>query len=240
MAQGMSAAPSLDGYDRLARLEQVLESLGHPVARVESRSGAHALLIDRGDARAAVVCGDISERDAAAEIGALRSLAPSRPLTVLALGPRPDLAARQRLRAAGVDLALDEAMDPHVLRFQINRALAPPDAPPRRATRAPIDLEVEIRTGFQRRLERVYTLSASGAYLLTDQPLRRGRRLTVDLPVGMLRPRARARVVLSNPAESPAHPGLPPGMAVAFSGLDGPAAAVFDRLVAERLAALAL
>jgi hypothetical protein len=47
-------------------------------------------------------------------------------------------------------------------------------------------------------------------------------------------------VVLANPPGGGKHPGLPPGMALSFFGLDAPAAAVIDRLVAERLAALAL
>ena len=52
--------------------------------------------------------------------------------------------------------------------------------------------------------------------------------------------RTRARVVLSNPAAEPAHPDLPPGMAVVFEDLDHAYAAVIQRLVEERLAALAV
>jgi hypothetical protein len=232
------AIPLADG---LLRLERALEALGYPVVRVESADGGRALLIDRGDAqRAAIVGAQIAERDAVAEVSRLRDLAPSRPLAVLAFGPRPDLPGCQRLRDAGVTLWLDEPMAPHVLRFQINRALGPGEAAPRSALRAPVDLSVAVSSRLQTRQKQIYTLSARGAFLLSDRPLPAGRRVALELPVGMLRPRTRARVVLSNPPGRRAHPGLPSGMAVSFLGLDAPAAAVIDRLVAERLAALAL
>jgi hypothetical protein len=86
----------------------------------------------------------------------------------------------------------------------------------------------------------VYTLSARGAFLLTDRPLAPGRRLLLELPVGLVRARARARVVMANPPGSSADPALPPGMAVAFEALDAPSAAVINRLVDERLAGLAV
>jgi hypothetical protein len=81
-------------------------------------------------------------------------------------------------------------------------------------------------------------MSASGAFILCDEPLRPGRRLQLEVPIGPLRPRTQARVVLANPPAERVHADLPPGMAVAFEGLDGASAAVIHRLVEERLAAL--
>jgi hypothetical protein len=237
----MAETPLLPVPDRLLRLERALEDQGYPVVRAEPVGGARALLIDRGDARrAALVSCAIAERDPAAEIARLRALAPSRPLAVIACGPRPDAIGTERLRAAGVTLWLEEPADAQVLRFQMNRALGPEESQPRGALRAPLGLEVSVRSWLKTQEQRLYTLSAAGAYLLCDRPLRAGRRVALEFPVGMLRPRTRARVVLANPPGAGKHPGLPPGMALSFFGLDAPAAAVIDRLVAERLAALAL
>jgi len=147
---------------------------------------------------------------------------------------------RRRLRDGGIELALDEPLDDHVLRFQVNRALASGPLPARIARRAPLRRELAVRGRLWRRSIPVYTLSASGAFLLTDRPLAPGRRLHVELPVGLLRPRAHARVVLANRPGASADPTLPSGMAVAFEALDGPSAAVIDRLVGERLAGLVL
>jgi hypothetical protein len=226
--------------DPLERLELALDASGYRVARIESRSGTRALLIHRGEARAAIVGTDVAERDAATEIEVLRRLAPNRPLRVLAFGPLPDSLGRRRLRDVGVELALDAAMPPHVLRFQVNRALVPPEAPTRGAPRAPLDLEVTVRRGFQSRAQRLYTLSATGAFVLTDRPLTPGRRLWLEVPAGLLQPKARARVVLANRPDAPVDAALPAGMAVAFEGLDPASAAVLDRLVRKRLEALAI
>jgi len=83
-------------------------------------------------------------------------------------------------------------------------------------------------------------MSASGAFILADEPLKEGRRLALEVPVGRLQPRTHARVVLANPAAEPVHPDLPAGMAVIFEDLDHAYAAVIQRLVEERLAALAV
>jgi hypothetical protein len=230
----------LQPLDPLERLELALDAVGYRVARIESRAGTRALLIHRGESRAAIVGSDVAERDAATEIGVLRGLAPNRPLQVLAFGPLPDSLGRRRLREAGVVLALDAAMPPHVLRFQVNRALMPPEAPARGAQRAPLDLEVTVRRGFQTRAQRLYTLSATGAFVLTDRPIAPGRRLSLEVPVGILRPKARARVVLANKPDALVDAALPAGMAVAFEGLDPASAAVLDRLVRERLETLAI
>jgi hypothetical protein len=228
----------------LACLARRLEALGYPVAELETRQGTRVLLVDRGGSgRAAVLpsalaghAGDLLED----MVSTLRSLAPSRPLVPLAFGAPPDNAARLRLRNAGIELALREPLDAHVLRFQVNRALAAGPLPARLARRAPVEREVEVHRRLRCRSVPVYTLSVRGAFLLTDRPLAPGRRLLLELPVGLVRARARARVVMANPPGSSADPALPPGMAVAFEALDAPSAAVINRLVDERLAGLAV
>lgn len=236
------SSPALLAAD-LRRLAVRLEGLGYPVARAEAASGAHALLLDRGAGRAAILpagFASLPEGELERTTQALRGLAPSRKLTLLAWGPVPGPTARQRLRNAGIELALYEPLEAAVLRFQVNRALAPTAPPKRRAQRAPIDAEIAMRWRLRTRSARVYAMSASGAFILADEPLKQGRRLALEVPVGRLHPRTHARVVLSNPAAEPSHPDLPPGMAVVFEDLDHAYAAVIQRLVEERLAALAV
>jgi PilZ domain len=236
------ARPALWAAD-LRRLGARLEHFGYPVAEVAS-DGLYSLLVDRGSgSRAAIVhaalaaAGDTSLE---AATGRLRALAPSRRLTLLAWGKPPSPSGRRRLGEAGVELNLYEPLGEAVLRFQVNRALAPHPAPKRRAPRAPVEIEIALRARLRTRSARVYSLSASGAYVLTDEPLRPGRRMTLEVPVAPLRPRARARVVLSNPPAGPTSLELPPGMALAFEDMDAASAAVINRLVEERLATLAV
>jgi hypothetical protein len=228
----------------LRRLGHRLDAIGYPMADLELASGSCALLVDRGGARRGAILhaglAALPGTALEATVEALRRLAPSRPLSLLAYGTMPEPSARRRLRQAGIDLALYEPLDAAVLHFQVNRALAPGETPKRLAPRAPLEAEVAVCRWLGARPVRVYSMSSRGAFLLTDEPLRAGRRLVVELPAGRLRPRARARVVLANPADRPTHAELPPGMAVAFQDLDAASAAVLERLVLERLAALAV
>jgi hypothetical protein len=224
--------------EAFAALERTLDEMGYPVARIQNAAGRCALMVDRGGARrAAVIPVDGGEHDLRSE---LRELAPNRPLTMLAYGGRPDAAAHRRLSQAGVELGLFEPLDANVLRFQVNRALAPATPPTRSAVRAPLALEVDVRCRLRTRRERLYTLSSAGAFLLSDEPLAPGRRVSLRVPVGMLRPEARGRVVLAKRPGDTFLPELPAGMAISFRPLDGPSAAVIDHLVAEQLAALAI
>jgi hypothetical protein len=228
----------------LRRLATRLDGLGYPVADLELPSGSCALLVDRGGVgRGAVLHAGLAALPGGlleSTIESLRRLAPSRPLTLLAYGTTPELSVRRRLRQVGIDLALYEPLDAAVLHFQVNRALAPSEPARRLAPRAPLEAEIAVRGWLGARPARVYSMSSRGAFLLTDEPFRAGRRLVVELPAGRLRPRARARVVFSNPASRLTHAELPAGMALAFHDLDAASAAVIQRLVLERLAALAV
>ena len=241
----MIVAPWFDsGIGVLQRLAPRLEELGFHMVDAETADGARALVVSRnGPARAALVPTDFVGRpeiDLLGLLAILRGLAANRPLTPVACGRAPTLEGRKRLVSAGVALALYEPIDDGGLRFQMNRALAPCGPPSRGAQRAPLDCEVMLSWRFRSRSARVYTVSSRGAFLLTDAPLPPGRRVAVHMAVGILQPRARARVVLAHPPEEAAALGLPPGLAVAFEGIDGPSAAVIDRLVGDRLISLAV
>jgi hypothetical protein len=241
----MVAAPwFLSGIGVMQRLAPRLEALGFQLVDAETADGARALVVSRNrPARAALVPTDFVGRpevDLPGLFAMLRRLAPNRALTPVACGRAPTLDDRKRLVSAGVALALYEPIDDCGLRFQMNRALAPSGPPSRAALRAPIDCEVVLSWRLRSRSARVYTVSSRGAFLLTDAPLPPGRRVAVQISVGILQPRARARVVVAHPPEEAAALGLPPGIAVAFEDIDGPSAAVIDRLVGDRLSSLAV
>lgn len=226
----------------LARLAGRLETLGYPVGDVESASGLPALWLDRGPANrpAAVVSTQLDRAAFGAALDVVCKLAARRPLSLLAYGAPRQLPGPLRLRDRDLALALHEPLDLCALRFQVNRALAPVHAPARGAQRAPVDMEVFLRVGWTLRPVRVYTLSSRGAFLLMDQPLRRGRRVEIEVPAGGThRPRAAGRVTFANTVHAPSHPELPPGVAVRFDRIDAIAACSIDHLVARQLAAFA-
>jgi hypothetical protein len=226
----------------LARLAGRLETLGYPVGEVESASGLPALWLDRGAANrpAAVLSTQLGEAAFGEALDALFKLAARRPLSLLAYGVPRQLPGSMRLREADLALALHEPLDLCALRFQVNRALAPVNAPARGADRAPLDIEVFLRVGWSTRPVRVYTLSSRGAFVLMEQPLRLGRRVEIEVPAGgTQRPRASGRVTFVKPLHALSHPELPPGIAVRFDRIDAIAACSIDHLVAKQLAAFA-
>jgi len=226
----------------LARLAGRLEALGYPVGDVESATGLPALWLDRGAANrpAAVLSTQLDEAAFGEALDVVCKLAARRPLSLLAYGAPRQLPGALRLRERDLALVLHEPLDLCALRFQVNRALAPVDAPPRGAPRAPIDMEVFLRVGWKTRPVRVYTLSSRGAFLLMEQPLRPGRWVELEVPAGGThRPRAAGRVTFANSVHAPSHPELPPGVAVRFYRIDAIAACSIDHLVAKQLAAFA-
>ncbi len=227
----------------LAELESRLLRMGYGVGQVETLTGSTALLVDRDSLRRAVVIrADTPAETIPPTLKQLQSMAPKRPLRALVWGPEPEPLFRHALRRVGVDLALYEPMDPLALRFQLNRALSPPTIPPRRATRAPTSWEVPVRTRWSRLTSRVYSISSRGLFLAASIfPV--GRRLWLELPLrmaglGLDLPRIRGQVVLANHRHDPEYPALPPGVGVAFRGLDAASAAVVDRYVEVQLGRL--
>ncbi len=225
----------------LRGLAQRLWDLGYPAAEVETGGGVPAVLVDRGSGRrAAVVPVEVPVRCLRRALASLAALSPERPLVPIAWGAPPRTGKRRSLRGAGLELALYEPLDPSVLRFQLNRALAGTPGEARRTPRAPVDWLVELRAGWSWQPARVYTLSSAGAYLATEKPLRPGRRLALEIPLGLDRSRTRAQVVLANSGDARRHPDLPPGMAVSFRRIDDAAVVAIERFVGTRLASLAV
>ncbi|MBW2286426.1 MAG: PilZ domain-containing protein [Deltaproteobacteria bacterium] len=232
---------TLAAMREMARLSGRLQAMGIPVAELESSTGLPALWLDRGVLnRPAAVLSTELDPDAFEEaLDVVCRLAAGRPLSLLPYGaplPHPE---RLHLRDGDVALPIYEPLDPSALRFQVNRAIAPIAAPDRGAHRAPIELEVLLKIGMRSRMSRVYTLSSRGAFLLLDRPLRPGRRVYLEVPVGGANhPRASGRVMFVNRVNAPAYPDLPAGVALRFDRVDAIAACAIDHLVERRLSAL--
>jgi hypothetical protein len=232
---------SIAAMRAMARLSGRLQAMGIPVAELESAAGLPALWLDRGALHrpAAVLSTELEPEAFDEALDVVSRLAAARPLSVLLYGGAISNPARLQLRDSDVALPIYEPLDPSALRFQVNRAIAPILAPDRGARRAPIELEVFLKIGMRMRTSRVYTLSSRGAFLLLDRPLRPGRRVDLEVPMGGAnKPRASGRVTFVNRANAPAHPDLPAGVALRFDRVDAIAACAIDHLVERRLNAL--
>lgn len=198
-----------------------LRRLGYRVVPVKSPEQAHLMLRVAHSALSGVVFPtDLPVVDLREALGFMRRLAGSRELPFLAAGKTPSPAERRRLREAGVDLAIWDPIDPHTLRFQINRALAGAKVVRgnRSALRAPADWRVEVVSAGRKKEARVYEVSTSGAFLATARPSPSGSAVEVELPLGSGATRVGARVVMTNVPGNLMRSHLPVGMGVRFVG----------------------
>lgn len=238
---GFASPRTLVAMREMARLSGRLQAMGIPVAELESSGGLPALWLDRGalNRPAAVLSTELTPDAFEEALDVVCRLAAGRPLSLLPYGTALKHPERLRLRTGDVALPIYEPLDPSALRFQVNRAIAPISAPDRGARRAPIEQEMLLKFGMRTRTSRVYTMSSRGAFLLLDRPLRPGRRVDLEVPVGGANhPRASGRVTFVNRVNAPAYPDLPPGVAICFDRIDAIAACAIDHLVERRLNAL--
>ena len=141
---------------------------------------------------------------------------------------------RTELAEGGVEFALWEPVDAHTLRFQINKALAGhlPQASRRGALRAPASWPAELRVRRRHEKARVYTISASGAFLATSAPAPQRTRVVARMSLPMATVRAAGRVVFTNAPGHLMQRSLPVGMAVRFEDTPPETEALF-RVYAE-------
>ncbi|MDJ0787203.1 MAG: hypothetical protein QNK05_10390 [Myxococcota bacterium] len=224
------------GLSDMEAVADALRAMGYRTQRAKSVDEALDVLSDRRFAvGAAIVPPDLPaldlERALLAFRGARSGDSEAEPLTILVFGHRPDAERCARLREAGVELALWKPLPPTTLRFQVNRALANPDASDirRRATRVPTDLRVQLRVGSREKPAQAYTLSPVGAYLATARPTLPRALVHVGIELPSERMVVPARVVMTNVPGNLERSNLPAGMGVRFTG-HSPAA--FDRLAA--------
>jgi hypothetical protein len=126
------------------------------------------------------------------------------------------------MRDAGVQLALFDPIDLHTLRFQVNRACAGQPAPRhrRRTLRAPADWPVVVRSGLREKEGRIYSISATGAFVALAQPwmVRSKVELRIQSP-SVPKGAATGRVIMTNVPGNVMRRGLPFGMGVQFDHL---------------------
>jgi len=225
------------GGHPLEPVAQRLRMLGIPALRAKTGAEARSAL---GDLRAAVgavlIPPDLPTLDLERALRVLRTVPGGPQLPLLAAGPRPEATLRYRLRSAGVSLALWEPLDDHIVRFQVNRALAgfAPPVVPRRAERVPADWPVEVRVGGRARPARVYSVSARGAFLATAAPSLRRALVHVTLPLPGEDLRLSGEVASTNVPGNLRRRNLPIGMGVRFVGLSPTAEQALLRFTADR------
>lgn len=230
----------LDGESwRSQALADRLYAMGFRVRRAKTPEEALRLGEERDlGFGAALVPPDIPVADLGAALRSLESRIDGGALTWIAVGRRPDDERLQRLRDAGVRLALWDPFDERTLRFQLNRALAGlREIAPRRELRAPLDLPAQVWSGGRKKAATVYTLSAAGAYFETPRPSLKGASVSVEIPLGP-GVTVDGRVVYTNVPGNLRKHALPVGMAVAFLGLEGGAEQTIRRQVAARALSL--
>jgi len=172
---------------------------------------------------AVVIPSDLPVMNLRGALASLRMLGGGDDLVFLAGGRDPGPEGRRKLRDAGVELAIFDPCDTHTLRFQVNRALSGHKRlrGRRRTVRAPADWPVVIHTGSGRVKEgRIYSISASGAFVTVQQPCMTRARVSLDLAVPQSgRVAATARVVMTNVPGNVMRRNLPFGMGVQFENL---------------------
>lgn len=233
-----ASAPEMD------LLRARIARMGYRVVPAKTPDQAHGLLRVGGTRIGAVIVpSELPTVDLRAALEALRRLVPAHELSWLGAGRDPGSAGRERMRAAGVQLDLFDPIDPHTLRFQVNRALAGPKRIDgrRRTVRAPADWPVTIRSGERRKEGRLYSVSASGAFVAIDQPSVARAEVALDLTLpGASRLAVSGRVAMTNVPGNLARRSLPFGMGVQFEQLSEAASVALLVYAQDRFRSLAL
>jgi CheY-like chemotaxis protein len=241
MALRKSLLVSEGGGEPLEPIARRLVGLGFHVVRAKTPRDAHELLRDpRFLLGAVVISASLPVTDLAESLRALEAGGRTGMLPILACGSRPDPTARERLRRAGVEHALWFPLDDHLLRFQANRSLAGGvhSRIARRAERVPTNWPMSFRLSGRERPAKIYTLSASGAFLATAQPSLPRTLVHVQLPLPGHDARVAAEVVMTNVPGNLAKGNLPIGMGVRFRGVDEGTEAALLTFTLERSRAL--
>jgi hypothetical protein len=217
-----------------------LVRIGYRVVPAKTPDQAHTLLRVGGSRIGAVIVpSDLPVANLRAALAFMRSVSRAESLVFVGAGRDPGREGRERMRAAGIHVPLFEPMDLHTLRFQVNRALAGDKQSWRRTRgtlRAPADWPAIARSGFRQKEGRVYSVSASGAFLALAQPWMVKAKVELSLAIPDGRPiTAAGRVVMTNVPGNVMKRGLPFGMGVQFDQVSE-AASIALLLYAEKRA----
>lgn len=217
-----------------------IRRLGYRVVIAETPKQAHTLLHFPGSTVGGIVVpSDLAVASLKRALSFMRRRAPTE-LTFLAAGARPPLELRRQLRCAGIELAAWSPVDPHTLRFQVNRALACSDVVlrGRENLRAPAFVPVTLWTGRRSKQAVLYSVSAGGAFLAAKRPLARATLFDLEIPLPTGSIRSAARVAMCNTPGKRKHENLPVGMGIRFLSLPSEAQDALRIYAEERMQAL--
>jgi CheY-like chemotaxis protein len=221
-----------------------LVRIGYRVVPAKTPEQAHSFLRIAGTRIGAVIVpSEMPVMNLRAALDFMRRLSPTVPLTFLGAGREPGAEGRQRFRSAGIQTPIFDPLDLHTLRFQVNRALATgrPMHRHRTTLRAPADWPVLARSGVRQKEGRIYSISASGAYLSIAQPwmVKSRVELRLAIPNGDS-VTASGRVVMTNVPGNVMKRNLPFGMGVHFDHVSEQSSIALLIYAEERSRALCL
>ncbi|RIL01451.1 MAG: hypothetical protein DCC71_17625 [Proteobacteria bacterium] len=221
-----------------------LVRIGYRVVPAKTPDQAHSFLRVAGARLGAVIVpSELPVVNLRGALDAMRRATPGNELVFLGAGRDPGDERRRALRDAGVQLALFDPIDLHTLRFQINRACAgqPAARHRRRTLRAPADWPVVVRSGLREKEGRIYSISATGAFVALAQPwmVRSKVELRIQSPA-LPKGAATGRVIMTNVPGNVMRRGLPFGMGVQFDHLSDATSVAILMYAESRFRALAV
>jgi hypothetical protein len=192
--------------------------------------------------RAVIVSACFTVAELALALEPLRTRLEAGSLCPIVTGEMPSAEARRVLREAGYDLTLWLPFDDATLRFQVNRSLvrAARRVEARHSLRAPFGRPADVLCSGRSKPARIYSLSASGAFLETPRPSPVGARLDVTLRLPRGPVTVPARVVHTNVTGNLRRDTAPLGMGVRFDATDPALRRALAALVVERMLPLSL
>jgi len=205
----------------LSNLAERCRRLGHRTVRAKTPQDAILLSEERGFRFAvALVRPDLGVADLGAALAELRLRCHSEDMTAVATGTPALGPDRERLRRAGVQIALWEPIDDHALRFQLNLCQGAPHLDLLRGEeRTPAGWKALVLSRGRARTAAIYSVSPGGAFLVTQRPMQKGTELAVELQLPDCPLAVGAEVVYANVPGNLRRSRLPDGMAIRFVDL---------------------
>jgi CheY-like chemotaxis protein len=231
------------GNQPLAALAMRLAQLGFHALRAKTAEQALETLADeRYDVGVVVLPDDLPVFDLDRALAAFRGSAVLEAPNLIVTGACPDADRRNRLRRAGVDLALWNPVDDHTLRFQLNAALTGEALTlrSRDRQRVPTNWPVRLRSGGRMKPAKIYSLSSRGAFVATSSPSMPKSLVFLTIPLPEDDAIVSAEVVMTNVPGNLAKKNLPIGMGVRFRAVDAEISAALEAYAEERAAQLRL
>ncbi len=225
---------------RMAGLAGRLREIGVQPMSAKTLDDAIRMLEERGQSvSTALFPPDLPVTDLKGALESLRRAVPTSGVPFVVVGERPGPDDRERLRSAGVELALWEPFDDATLRFQLNRVLSTDRTERQRGVpRVPTQLPARVSVAGRSKDAIVYSLSVAGAFLEMARATLSGAQIDLEIRLPSTPVTTRALVVFSNVPGNLQQPNLPLGMGVAFLDVSAEAWKQLRVYIDERAAML--